>query len=92
MLENVELGYGKISLDNANAIEEQINQLRNALREEHIQNVENNKYKYLAGVIYNDLFSESEKMADYIIDVSEDIYSIKPIPYESKPQYKYIPE
>lgn len=91
MVENLEFGYGKISLDKANKIEQQINQSRNMLREEHIQNVESNKYKYLAGVIYNDLFSESEKLADYIINVSEDIFSIKPIPYESKPQNKHIP-
>jgi len=82
MIENIEIGYGKIGLNQAKEIEDRINNLRNALREEHIKNVESIKYKYLAGVIYSDLFCEAEKLGDYTIDISEDIFEIKPIPYE----------
>ncbi|KAF5066304.1 Na+/Pi-cotransporter [anaerobic digester metagenome] len=77
---NLEVGYTGINLGPAYEIEERINQYRNDLKEEHIKNVEGNKYKYQAGVIYNDLFSEAEKLADYAINVSEDVAEInKPL-------------
>lgn len=80
MLSNLEEGYSNINLGPAYEAEEKINQFRNKLKKQHIKNVEEVKYKYQAGVIYNDLFSESEKLADYIINVSEDIAEInKPV-------------
>jgi phosphate:Na+ symporter len=80
MIENLQLGYTQINLGPAYEAEEKINQYRNKLRDEHINNVEANRYKYQAGVIYNDLFSEAEKMGDYIINVSESIAEInKPL-------------
>nr|HPI69781.1 hypothetical protein [Tenuifilaceae bacterium] len=57
-----------------------INQYRNKLRKQHLKNVEEDKYKYQAGVIYHDLFSEAEKLADFIINISEDIAEMsKPV-------------
>ncbi len=80
MIENLQLGYTSINMGPAYESEEGINQFRNRLRDEHINNVEANRYKYQAGVIYNDLFSEAEKMGDYIINVSESISEInKPL-------------
>lgn len=76
MLENLEVGYTNINLGPAYEAEEKINQFRNKLKKEHIKNVEEVKYKYQAGVIYNDLFSEAEKLGDYIINVSEAIAEI----------------
>ncbi len=76
MIENLQLGYTSINLGPAYELEERINQFRNRLRDEHINNVEANRYKYQAGVIYNDLFSEAEKMGDYIINVSESLSEI----------------
>lgn len=80
MIDNLEVGYTGINLGPAYEIEEKINQFRNKLRKQHLKNVEEVKYKYQAGVIYNDLFSEAEKLGDYIINVSEDIAEInKPV-------------
>jgi len=63
---------GEVDLQEADKLEDEINHLRNTLRKNHLENIENQKeYKYLAGVIYNDLFSESEKMGDYIYNVCE---------------------
>ena len=76
MLQNLDGNYGSINLGPAYELEEKINQFRNKLRKQHLKNVEEEKYKYQAGVIYNDLFSESEKLGDYIINVSEDIAEI----------------
>ncbi len=60
-----------INLDPVYDAEKRINELRNFLKEEHIKNIEANKYMYQAGVIYSDLFNEAEKMGDYIINISE---------------------
>jgi phosphate:Na+ symporter len=51
--------------------EDEINNLRNTLRDENIENVKNGLYEYQAGTFYMDLISESEKLGDYIINVLE---------------------
>lgn len=60
-----------INLDPVYDVEKRIDELRNFLKEEHIKNIEANKYMYQAGVIYSDLFNEAEKMGDNIINISE---------------------
>ncbi len=59
--------------DISNAVEAEvaINDCRNELREEHIINIENNRYAYTTGVYYIDLISELEKIGDFIINISE---------------------
>ncbi|MDX9929862.1 MAG: Na/Pi cotransporter family protein [Bacteroidales bacterium] len=74
--ENIELGYKHIVLDKAQEIENKINELRNELKAEHLRNIEKKKYSYLAGIYYNDIFCEAEKMGDHIINISESIYEI----------------
>lgn len=51
--------------------EDEINNFRNQLRNENIENVKNGLYEYQAGTFYMDLISESEKLGDYIINVLE---------------------
>ena len=58
-------------------VEDRIDEFTIFLKEDHIKNIESNKYKYQAGVIYSDLFNEAEKMGDYIINVSEAIAGIE---------------
>ena len=68
----------EVNLKLASKIEEEINDFRNTLRENHFNNIENQKdYTYMAGVIYNDLFSESEKLGDYAFNVCEAFCEIK---------------
>ncbi|MBQ0044853.1 MAG: Na/Pi cotransporter family protein [Bacteroidales bacterium] len=57
----------------ANAVDAEcnINECRNNLREEHINNIEGDNYDYTSGVYYIDLVSELEKIGDFIINVSE---------------------
>jgi len=76
MNKNLSTEYSDPNIENAKKIEEKINLLRNKLREEHIANIKSKKYKYKAGVIYNELFSGSEKLGDYIINVSETIKEV----------------
>lgn len=66
-----------ISLGPVYDVEGRIDEFTIFLKEDHIKNIESNKYKYQAGVIYSDLFNEAEKMGDYIINVSEAIAGIE---------------
>lgn len=52
-------------------IEDQINNYRSQLRSEHFDNLSKEVYTYESGVFFNDLFSECEKLGDYVINVSE---------------------
>lgn len=76
MNHNLEKWNTELEINSANELETRINELRNAYRKQHLKSVENNEYSYLTGVIYNDLFSECEKLGDYIINVTEAIDKI----------------
>ncbi|MEF9931439.1 MAG: Na/Pi cotransporter family protein [Bacteroidales bacterium] len=78
MVSNLNLGYTKLhNISNAQDIEQDINEYRNNLKEEHLLNLENNSYGYLIGVYYMDLVSECEHVGDYMINISEAIIEIK---------------
>ncbi|MEZ5011032.1 MAG: hypothetical protein R2744_05235 [Bacteroidales bacterium] len=65
-----------MKLEGAIAAEEKINDFRNKLKADHLMQIEKKKYPYVTGTIYSDLFSEMEKLGDYIINISESIYWI----------------
>lgn len=78
MITNLTLGYTNIhNISNAQDIEQDINEYRNNLKEEHLLNLENNAYGYLTGVYYMDLVGECEHVGDYMINISEAIIEIK---------------
>jgi len=61
----------------AQEIEKKINVKRNELRIKHFEDLKAKKYKHKVGVFYTDLFSLSEKVGDYVINVSEAIEESK---------------
>ena len=72
MVENLKKKYSELNdISNATDSEVQINEYRNALREEHIVNLESNSYNYQTGVFYMDIVSELEKIGDFIINISQ---------------------
>lgn len=78
MIDNLDKGYTVITnINNAEDSENSINEYRNYLKEEHLLNLETNKYNYQTGVFYMDLIAECEKVGDYIINVSEAIMEIR---------------
>jgi phosphate:Na+ symporter len=78
MIHNLDLGYTKLNdINSAEDIEDEINKLRIALKDEHTGNLESKKYGYLAGIHYMDIIEECEKAGDYIINVSEAVMEIK---------------
>ena len=56
--------------------EEEINVFRDILKAEHLENLEKGLYNYQKGSIYNDIFNECERLADYAINVSESLESV----------------
>ena len=52
-------------------IENEVNLLRNRLKEENIQAINNHEYSYALGTLYFDIVSEMEKLCDYIVNVVE---------------------
>ena len=78
MIFNLKKGYTQINdIANAQDIEQDINEYRNNLKEEHLLNLENNVYSYLTGVYYMDLIAEYEHVGDFLINISEAIIEIK---------------
>ena len=73
MIDNLKAPYTALKdITNAQDAEYNINECRNALREEHIVNIEEDPdYKYQTGVFYMDIIAELEKMGDFIINISQ---------------------
>jgi len=53
--------------------EREINNFRNACRTENIENVNQHKYPYKAGIFYMDIVCEAEKVGDFIVNVIDAI-------------------
>lgn len=70
MIENLNEHHYKVTKIRAKKLETNINELRNELRTEHVRDIESDKYSYQIGTLYKDVFSESEKLGDYIYDVT----------------------
>ena len=64
-------------ISNAYSAEERINHLRDNLRDEEINNLENNRKNYQTSVYFMDIVSELEKMGDFMINISQALYKCK---------------
>ena len=56
--------------------EREINNFRNACRTENIENVNQKKYPYKAGIFYMDIVCEAEKLGDFIVNVIDSMEEI----------------
>lgn len=65
------------NIQNAYNAEENLNVMRNNLRDEEIENIDKNSDNYVTGVYFMDLINELEKMGDFIINVSQDLLKYK---------------
>ena len=61
------------SIANAYHAEEQINTLRNELREAEIEALEDNQKNYQTSVYYIDIINELEHMGDFMINISQSL-------------------
>ncbi len=70
MIENLDSHHYDVARKSAKKIETKINDCRDELRKQHVKDIESEKYSYPTGTLYKDIFSESEKMGDYIYDIT----------------------
>ena len=79
MIKNLEdAEAGKLEeIANAYAAEDNINNQRNHLRDEEIEGIESGSRSYQTSVYYMDIINELEKMGDFMINVSQDLYKYK---------------
>ena len=79
MIDNLKLAEeGRLEeISNAYAAEDRINGLRNDLREEEINSLEDNRKNYQTSVYFMDIVSELEKMGDFMINISQDLYKCR---------------
>ena len=75
MIANLEAAHaGALTqIQNAYNAEEEINTLRNDLREAEIEEIESNTKNYQTSVYYMDIVSKLEGMGDFIINVSQSL-------------------
>ncbi|MBO5816612.1 MAG: Na/Pi cotransporter family protein [Paludibacteraceae bacterium] len=75
MIANLEAAHaGELTqIKNAYDAEEEINALRNDLREAEIEEIESNTKNYQTSVYYMDIISKLEGMGDFIINVSQSL-------------------
>src|SRR5690606_33997252 len=73
MIDNLNKSFKEVDRKNTEIIEKKINEFRNKLRSQHVHDIENEVYPYQIGTLYKDIFSESEKIGDYIYEVTMSI-------------------
>jgi phosphate:Na+ symporter len=61
----------EVPLSTAQETEKEINNYRDILKNEHLNNLEHGVYMYNAGIIYNDIISQCERIGDFAINVDE---------------------
>jgi phosphate:Na+ symporter len=71
MQENLNAEYGKITLDKAKDAEHDLNRYRNELRRGYHEKIAEGDKNIQGSMVYNDIFSQCEKVGDHIINVSE---------------------
>lgn len=73
---NLYMEYKEVNAKKAYELERAINDYRTILKQEHLIAIEEKRYDYPTGIIYNDIFSESEKIGDYAINVTQALKEI----------------
>lgn len=71
MCNNLTTEYTAVNPKKAYELEKAINDYRTILKQEHLLAIEEKKYDYSIGILYNDIFSECEKIGDYTINVTQ---------------------
>ena len=71
MCANLATEYTQVNAKKAYELEQAINDYRTILKQEHLMAIEEKRYEYSMGILYNDLFSECEKIGDYTINVTQ---------------------
>jgi phosphate:Na+ symporter len=71
MKKNIDGTWPDINLERALQLEENINNLRDDIKVNHFKHLEKGKYPLQSGLVYNNLFTNLEKIGDHIMGVNE---------------------
>jgi phosphate:Na+ symporter len=77
MNDNLHKDYSNVNLDEAYAVEKEINSLRDKLRSHHLESIKAGAYSYQIGTVYSGMYALYEKTGDFVINVSEAINNTK---------------
>jgi len=77
MVKNLNMPYANVTIEEAQAAEDKINEMRNTLRKQHLVNIQNGDYKINTALIYNDIIHSLEKIGDHVINVTEAVVGLK---------------
>lgn len=70
---NLKTESSNLNVQRAGYIKNEISSFRNQVRSEHYSNLEKHTYDFKTGSLYNDIFSECDKIGDFSIRISESI-------------------
>lgn len=76
MCKNLAMEYREVNAKKAYETEHAINEYRTVLKQEHLLAIEEKRYDYSTGILYNDIFAECEKIGDYTINITQAIKEI----------------
>lgn len=71
MTETLVAHRGSVDVNRSFNIENEINNYRNQLKNQNINDVNDHKYSYAIGTLYMDLINECEHLGDYVVNVVE---------------------
>ena len=69
MMKRIGLTAPRPNISKSINIEHEINNYRNQLKNQNLNDVNSGQYSYQLGVFYNDFISECEKLGDYVMNV-----------------------
>mgnify|MGYP003700092621 FL=1 len=62
---------GDYDINESFRIENEIDAMRQQLKNENIRNINEQKYEYAIGTMFSDIVTDCEKLGDYVINVVE---------------------
>ena len=65
--------YDRADIEAAEAAEREVNTYRDELRAAHLEALKHGTYGYPIGNAYSTLYAQYEKLADFVVNVSESI-------------------
>ncbi|MDQ3190381.1 MAG: Na/Pi symporter, partial [Bacteroidota bacterium] len=76
MMNNLQAPEGKENIQKAVEVENEINNLRDRIRDEHFKSIEKGDYNIKSGLYYNSIYSSCEKLGDHLLNINEAITGI----------------
>ncbi len=73
MVKNIESPENKINHIEANALEDELNEYYQQLREDYIKKLEKGKFRLESGIYYSDLLAEMERIGDHAASISQSL-------------------